>query len=93
MLPHLRWVHGNSTHSKNFLHDFRIFFVSRWVLGGSWLLLNLGFALSIVALHPVLKLSSWEGMAIIAVFFVLFNVFAKNPYAHMDILTKRVKHP
>jgi hypothetical protein len=84
ILSQLRWLRLTSGQSKSILLDTHSFFVCGWVLVASWLILNLGFALSIVSRHPVLNLSGWEGMALIGVFFILFNAFAKNPSAHFN---------
>ena len=65
-----------------FIVSWRAFFICRWVLISCWLLSNLGFALALVASHPIIKLEGWEGLILMITFYFLFKLFVRNPNAH-----------
>ena len=65
-----------------FIVSWRAFFICRWVLISCWLLSSLGFALALVASHPIIKLEGWEGLILMITFYFLFKLFVRNPNAH-----------
>ena len=84
------WRRQNSAHvPRTYLVSWKAFFICRWVLLASWLILNLGLALALIAEHPVIQLDIWEGLILLLTFFVLFQIFAKNPNAHFEMLSSK----
>ncbi|KAB8027745.1 hypothetical protein [Fluviispira multicolorata] len=65
-----------------FLVSWRSFFICKWVLIACWLLSSLGFALALVASHPIIKLEGWEGVILMLTYYFLFSFFVRNPNAH-----------
>lgn len=81
----LRLRRRNRPQAREFLLSVRAFLVCRWILVASWLLLCLGFALSLVSSDPVVDFTGWEAVLLLGGFYLLFRVFVRNQYAHPDV--------
>ncbi len=74
--------HGENRRPREFLLSMRSFLVCRWIFLANWLLLCLGFALSLVSADPIVNMAGWESVLMLGGFYLLFQVFVRNPHAH-----------
>lgn len=81
-LSEVRMAYKLKPPPRIFIASWKAFFVCKWVLASCWLLSALGFALALVAVHPIVDLEGWEGIALLSTFFLLFRIFVRNPHAH-----------
>lgn len=78
----LRLRRRNRPQPREFLLSLKAFLICRWILMACWLLLCLGFALSLVSSDPVVDLTGWEAVLLLGGFYLLFRAFVRNQYAH-----------
>ena len=70
------------TTTRLFLQHWSLFWVSRWIILGCWLLIQLALSIALLAFDPKSDMNILEGSLLLGTFFLIFRKLIKSPYSY-----------